>query len=267
MKKLVFILLITLSYASYADSTCTQRGKKIICKEYTNQHDEEWEQIDYKAAGQGLRNILRWLNENSTSNTNTKTNSSNSNSYKPSNVSKFIGSSNEQLTNYSIPDNAYRTKGTWKCLSSYIQSGNRCIVKGYNTPKNAYILNGVLKCKAGYKMSGSSCITDIYIPLNANASGSGWKCKFGYYKYSNSCQKLPANSYAPLSGGWECNHLFTKSGNKCFEEDKIEESIETSQEDSSNYLEKIKQAKNLLDSGVITQDEFSEIKKRIIDNI
>jgi len=162
MKKLVFILLITLSYASYADSTCTQRGKKIICKEYTNQHDEEWEQIDYKAAGQGLRNILRWLNENSTTNSNSSNNSGGL-----------------------IPHNAYKSGNGWKCVSGYEAWNGSCRrTKAYNSSIN---------CSKGYKKVGSSCVyikeKFVYIPPNAYAYKNTWKCYDGYKKSGNSCIK------------------------------------------------------------------------------
>ena len=35
----------------------------------------------------------------------------------------------------------------------------------------------------------------------------------------------------------------------------------------TSYLEEIKQAKELLDDGIITEDEFTAIKKKIIDDI
>ena len=49
-----------------------------------------------------------------------------------------------------------------------------------------------------------------------------------------------------------------------------QESSTSSQPDSSNsddYIEKIKQAKSLLDSGIISQEEFDEIKQKIISKI
>ena len=49
-----------------------------------------------------------------------------------------------------------------------------------------------------------------------------------------------------------------------------QESSTTSQPESSNsddYIEKIKEAKLLLEAGIISEEEFEEIKKKIIDNI
>ena len=283
MKKLLFILLITFSYASYADSTCQWRGNKLICKEKYNQHNEEWEQIDYKAAGQGLRNILRWLDENSTPNTNKKTNSSNS--YNSSNSSSYSGGSNNKITNYNIPANAYRTKGTWKCLSGYTRSGNQCKKRNSNKSATGF-------CRAGYKKSGNVCIKDISTPSQDSTSDASGNCNPGYFRYNGKCSKkyIPANAYASGSG-WLCKAGYTKSNSSCIKSVEVPENgyaagysflcfngykkigsqcikgQNESLEDSGDYLEKIKQAKVLLDSGVITEDEFAEIKKRIIDNI
>ncbi|MDC0964402.1 SHOCT domain-containing protein [Candidatus Pseudothioglobus singularis] len=49
-----------------------------------------------------------------------------------------------------------------------------------------------------------------------------------------------------------------------------QESSTTNQSDSNNsddYIEKIKQAKSLLDAGIISQEEFDKIKQKIIDSI
>lgn len=288
MKKLLFILLFTFSYSAFAaDMTCRAVGNKLHCNDNRIQHQEMWE-TDYKAAGQGLRNILRWLDENSTSNTNKKTNSSNS--YKSSNSTSYSGSSNNKVTNYNIPANAYRTKGTWKCLSGYKRSGNQCKKISNSNKYSNSTASGF--CRAGYKKSGNVCIKDIstpsenptsdssgncnpgyfryngkcskkYIPANAFASGSGWLCKAGYTKSNSSCIKsveVPENGYA-AGYTFLCFNGYKKIGSQCIKEQN--EPLE----DSGDYLEKIKQAKVLLDSGVITEDEFAEIKKRIIDNI
>jgi len=37
--------------------------------------------------------------------------------------------------------------------------------------------------------------------------------------------------------------------------------------ESDDYIEKIKQAKSLLDAGIISQEEFDKIKQKIIDGI
>ena len=279
MKKLLILpllLLLPFSFNAYAaDFSCEISHGSLDCTE-----DRP---IDYKAAGQGLRNILRWLDENSTPNTNKKTNSSNS--YNSSNSSSYSGGSNNKITNYNIPANAYRTKGTWKCLSGYTRSGNQCKKRNSNKSATGF-------CRAGYKKSGNVCIKDIstpsqdstsdasgncnpgyfryngkcskkYIPANAYASGSGWLCKAGYTKSNSSCIKsveVPENGYA-AGYSFLCFNGYKKIGSQCIKEQN--ESLE----DSGDYLEKIKQAKVLLDSGVITEDEFAEIKKRIIDNI
>ena len=57
------------------------------------------------------------------------------------------------------------------------------------------------------------------------------------------------------------------SKNKDLIKRKIQESIPSSKKNKSDYAEELKEAKVLLDSGVITENEFAEIKKRIIDNI
>ncbi|MDA9872463.1 SHOCT domain-containing protein [Candidatus Thioglobus sp.] len=330
MKKLLLLLMLSISYVSYAaDFTCNISPAIGFSSGSLDCTEEK--EIDYKAAGKGLRILFDWLNENSTTNTNSNNNSVGSiprNAYSYKNTWKCYDGykkSGNRCTkqSYKIPQNAFRTKGTWKCLASFVKSGNTCIkvpangyasgnsfkcltgyqnsgsrcvkkriplnavayddswkcIKGFFRknanycallPSNSYaLMAGGWRCNNGFSPQGNSCVKNIEVPPNAYASGSGWNCKSGYYKSSNSCQKLPANSYAPQSGGsWECNYLYTRSGNRCIkEEDKIEESIETSQEDSSDYLEKIKQAKVLLDSGVITEDEFKDIKKKIIDNI
>ena len=49
---------------------------------------------------------------------------------------------------------------------------------------------------------------------------------------------------------------------------KAEVSSETTSDlGEDNYIAKIKEAKALLDSGIISQDQFEEMKKKIIDNI
>ena len=54
------------------------------------------------------------------------------------------------------------------------------------------------------------------------------------------------------------------------QQDQSEDSSTTSQPEVSNsddYIEKIKQAKSLLDAGIISQEEFDKIKQKIIDSI
>ena len=252
MKKLVLVLLLSISFISYADSTCTwQYGNTYKCKE-----DRRFEGPDMEKAGIGLRNILRWLNENSTNTqkTNIPANAySYQNSWKCYDGYKKSGNSCIKKTsnsNYSIPNNAYRTKGTWeclpeyysrgfgcfnvpangyassntfKCLSGYKKSGNSCIkasVNGY-APSNSYVLSsGEWKCNTGFKKSGNRCIKNYYIPANGYASGNTFKCLTGFKKSGNSCIKsvvVPANGYA--SGNtFKCLTGFKKSGSQCIKE-------------------------------------------------
>ena len=45
------------------------------------------------------------------------------------------------------------------------------------------------------------------------------------------------------------------------------QSTQTEESETGDYIEKIKEAKSLLDAGIISEEEFEEIKKKIIDNI
>ena len=121
------------------------------------------------------------------------------------------------------------------------------------------------------------------IPFNAQFSLNryGFKCNYGFVRQGNSmCVKIakpkviPENAYSTGSfssgDGWDCMGGYVKKGNKCVSKSTNQETKvipESTQNESSNYLEEIKQAKELLDSGVITEDEFKDIKKKIIDNI
>ena len=115
------------------------------------------------------------------------------------------------------------------------------------------------------------------IPANAFKSGNTWYCKAGYYKHFVStreiCKLVPKNATKNSDDRtWSCNTGYVKSDNSCIkksenETKKTKVSSEPTQNESIDYLEEIKQAKALLDSGIITQDEFEEIKKKIIDNI
>ena len=126
--------------------------------------------------------------------------------------------------------------------------------------------------------SSSSSSSSKKIPSNAvfSLNRYGFKCNYGFVREGNSmCVRKTSNAsssnkipkYAHSSGaGWECNTGYAQYGNKCVAKSTTQET-KVIQNESSNYLEEIKQAKVLLDSGVITEDEFKEIKKRIIDNI
>ena len=126
--------------------------------------------------------------------------------------------------------------------------------------------------------SSSSSYSSKKIPSNAvfSLNRYGFKCNYGFVREGNSmCVRKTSNAsssnkipkYAHSSGaGWECNTGYAQYGNKCVAKSTTQET-KVIQNESSNYLEEIKQAKELLDSGVITEDEFKDIKKKIIDNI
>jgi len=269
--------MLSISYVSYAaDFTCNISPAIGFSSGSLDCTEEK--EIDYKAAGKGLRILFDWLNENSTTNTNSNNNSGGSiprNAYSYKNTWKCYDGykkSGNRCTkqSYKIPQNAYRTKGTWKCLTSFVKSGNTCIKASVNSyaPTNSYVLSsGEWKCNTGFKKSGNSCIKNYYIPLNGYASGSSFKCNKGFKKSGIECLKneeAPNNSYVLSSGEWKCNTGFKKIGNECL---LSKVSNEGFLEDTNDYLEEIKKAKVLLDSGVITQTEFKEIKKRIINKI
>ena len=155
------------------------------------------------------------------------------------------------LTTKSIPLNAYESGNSWKCKSGYKKSGDRCIKKTV-IPTNAHASGSSWACNTGYYKSGNSCIK---IPDNAYKSGSSWKCNSGYYKYSGRCREVPDNAYS-FGSSWKCNTGFTKDGNSC---KKVEE--------STDYIEELKKIKELLDSGVINEEEFKKMKQKVIDNI
>jgi hypothetical protein len=124
-------------------------------------------------------------------------------------------------------------------------------------PKNAYFYGNSWKCNSGYKKSGNSCMKKIVLPSNAYSFGNSWKCDNGYKKNGSRCIKIfvPQNAY--LSGtSFKCNTNFTKDGNSCV---KTEESI--------GYVEELKKAKDLFDSGVINADDFEKLKQKIINKI
>ena len=181
---------------------------------------------------------------------------------KSSNYSKSSSKSSVK-----VPFNATRYPNTigWKCNNGFFKSGNKC----KPLPSNAYSV-------------GSSCYANC------------WDCKGGYEKHNNGCRKIsdtytynsetekyelnstkenaadPENAYSlsdelpqnshKSGAGWECNSGYSQYGNKCVAKS-------SNQNESTSYLEEIKQAKKLLDDGVITEDEFTAIKKKIIDDI
>ena len=101
------------------------------------------------------------------------------------------------------------------------------------------------------------CTKETVIPTNAHASGSSWACNTGYKKLGSTCNKIYVPKNASLSGSsWKCNTGFTKDGNSC---NKVEVSID--------YIAELKKIKELLDSGVINEEEFKKMKQKIIDNM
>jgi hypothetical protein len=149
-----------------------------------------------------------------------------------------------------IPDNAYAFGASWKCTSGYYKFSGRC----REVPDNAYSSGASWKCTSGYKKVGSKC-NKIYVPKNASLSGTSWKCNYGYTKIGTSCQVVPANATS-TSSGWKCNTGFTKDGNSC-----------NTVEESMDYIEELKKIKELLDSGIINEEEFKKMKQKIIDKM
>ena len=121
-------------------------------------------------------------------------------------------------------------------------------------PSNAYASGSSWKCNSGYKKSGNNC-NKIYVPANASLSGTSWKCNYGYTKIGTRCQVVPENATA-TSSGWKCNIGFSKDGMSC---NKIEE--------SKGYITELKNIKELLDSGIINEEDFEKMKQKIIDNM
>ena len=163
--------------------------------------------------------------------------------------------------------------------TSYIFEKNRtCIRSSFG----AYCCNNGIGSHSVTCNSKSSSSSSSYsskkIPSNAvfSLNRYGFKCNYGFVRSGKSmCVRKTSNAsssnkipkYAHSSGaGWECNTGYAQYGNKCVAKSTTQET-KVIQNESSNYLEEIKQAKVLLDSGVITQDEFEQIKKKIIDNI
>jgi S1-C subfamily serine protease len=78
----------------------------------------------------------------------------------------------------------------------------KCIKTSTYIPANAYAYGSSWKCHSGYKKSGNSCIKNVYIPPNAYASGSSWKCNSGYTKSGNNCieSQIDNQVYSAASG-------------------------------------------------------------------
>ena len=120
-----------------------------------------------------------------------------------------------------IPSNAYSTGNSqgWKCNSLYYQSNNSCLRLPSNA--SAYGSGDGYYCKTGYRKSSSQnkCIKKVNIPPNAYASSSnpnGWECKYQFYKFNNSCLKLPSNAIQKSIGdGFYCKTGYEKYGSGC----------------------------------------------------
>ena len=102
-----------------------------------------------------------------------------------------------------------------------------------------------------------------------------------------SSKKLPDNSkFSRNRYGFKCNSGFKREGNNMCTKDlaiaqKIAEAIKTSEKSKSaskevstletnesvDYVERLKQVKALLDSGIINQDDFEKMKQKIIDTM
>ena len=102
-----------------------------------------------------------------------------------------------------------------------------------------------------------------------------------------SSKKLPDNSkFSRNRYGFKCNSGFKREGNNMCTKDlaiaqKIAKAIKTSEKSKStskevstletnesvDYVERLKQVKALLDSGIINQDDFEKMKQKIIDTM
>ena len=155
-----------------------------------------------------------------TQTTTSKSSSSSSNS--------SSGSSSSASKKITIPANAYATgfdNQGWKCNSGYTQSGNNCIktktsTNTYSSMTNDEYFSSTLKGEGflGKILNKVGLIKKkIYIPANAYAYGSSWKCNYGYKRSGNSCIKkitIPANAYA-YGTSWKCFEGFKKVGTRC----------------------------------------------------
>ena len=151
-------------------------------------------------------------------------------------------------------NNSYANADLYYKLINSTSSSSYSSSSSNNIPTNAHAIGSSWVCDTGYKKVGSKC-NKIYVPKNASLSGSSWKCNYGYTKIGTSCQVVPANATA-TSSGWKCNTGFTKDGNSC---NKVEESMD--------YIEELQKIKELLDSGVINEEDFEKMKQKIIDNM
>ncbi len=145
-----------------------------------------------------------------------------------------------------IPRNAYASGNTWKCHSSYKESGWSCIKKGtasIDKPSNSHVSGNSWICNTNYYKLGSNCFrvpansyspnnsnyfycnngfkkknnnscvkinTSPTIPLNSHVSGNSWTCNTNYYKVGSLCRKVPSNAYSY----YDRNDFYCKDGYK-----------------------------------------------------
>lgn len=90
---------------------------------------------------------------------------------------------------------------------------------------------------------------------------------------SNSSSNIPKGSSIPIGEGWECkncgrvNPNYTGTcgcGTSKNHNVKVERKIEERKDDEMKNIEKIKSYKELLDSGIITQEEFDRKKSELL---
>ena len=141
---------------------------------------------------------------------------------------------------------------------SYYKSGNRYSID-YVFYTNAFPTSTEAKAEAlkGCRKEGKNCEiflvnnsyanADLYYKLINSTSSSSYS--------SSSSNNIPTNAHA-IGSSWLCNTGFIKDGNSC---NKVEESMD--------YIEELKKIKELLDSGVINEEDFEKMKQKIIDNM
>jgi hypothetical protein len=120
-----------------------------------------------------------------------------------------------------IPENGYALGSGWKCYSEFVKVGNSCLLAIKN---GRYNHNGKsIFCDTGYvlKANGQGCYKKT-IPDNAYAFNDTWKCNSNFYKYGDSCFRLPSNAYANNIEGFTCNSGYVwewrqERGSSCYE--------------------------------------------------
>ncbi len=144
---------------------------------------------------------------------------------------------------------------------SYYKSGNRYSINyAFFTSQFPNIPRAKSEALKGCRKEGRNC--EIFLLNNSYANADL------YYKLINSTSSspsvslslsssnnIPTNAHA-IGSSWQCNTGFIKDGNSC---NKVEESMD--------YIEELKKIKELLDSGVINEEDFEKMKQKIIDNM